>query len=168
MKRLSLAVGLLVLFFLLLTAGCYTVLRHPTGKSVVDEARYYRSCADCHAEAAYYHPYYRYGGSHNRWRTYYGYPWWYDQSWWWYPYDHGGSGTGPEVEHGTPHLWGSAGWASGGWGFHRPSGEGSRPSRDDEPRSQPDQKPDQNQDEKKDDKKEKDDRHLWKTRKKGF
>lgn len=127
MSRSSWIVGFLVLLSLFAISGCYTVLRHPTGESVVYEGAYYKTCADCHADATYYHPYYTYGRSHYRWRDYYGYPWWYDD-YWWYPYDDGDYEEGPEVKRGTGHLWGSGGWPSGGWGLRSPSsGESSDP-----------------------------------------
>ena len=70
MRRVKMiAVALLILIPILL-AGCYTVLRHPTGGNVVAQGSTYRSCADCHADAAYYHPYYRYGRSHRGWGAY--------------------------------------------------------------------------------------------------
>jgi hypothetical protein len=126
MRRSSWVVGFLVLLSLFAVSGCYTVLTHPTGDSVVYEGDYYyKTCADCHADASYYHPYYTYGMSNYRWRDYYGYPWWYDSYWWWDPYDHAQQGEGPEVREGMGHLWGSGGWPSGGWGFGSPSPGGS-------------------------------------------
>ena len=125
MRRIALGLALLAVSLLLLNAGCYTVLQHPTGSSVVQEGSYYRTCGDCHADAAYYHPYgrsyshpyYRYGRSHQRWGSYYGSPWWYDDYWQWDPYDdHDYDYEGPEVETGTRHLWSSGGWATRGWG----------------------------------------------------
>ncbi len=133
MKRIALALALVAVSLLLLNAGCYTVLQHPTGSSVVQEGSYYRTCADCHADAAYYHPYgrsySRYGRSHYRWNDYYGYPWWYDDYWWWDDHDyddHDNDYDGPDVETGTRHLWGTGGWPSSGWGF-TPPGSGTRP-----------------------------------------
>jgi hypothetical protein len=125
MKRIALALALLAVSLLLLNVGCYTVLRHPTGSSVVQEGSHYRTCADCHADAGYYHPYGRsyghpYYRSHNRWGSYYGSPWWYDDYWWWddhdYDHDHDDDYEGPEVETGTRHLWSSGGWPTRGWG----------------------------------------------------
>jgi hypothetical protein len=125
MGRSSWIVGFLVLLSLFAISGCYTVLRHPTGESVTyDDTYHYKTCADCHADASFYHPYYTYGRSHYRWRDYYGYPWWYDDYWWWYPYDYGYDEEGPEVKRGAGHLWGSGGWPSGGWGFRSPQSEG--------------------------------------------
>lgn len=121
MSRATWIIGFLVLLSLFAISGCYTVLRHPTGESVVYEGSYYKTCADCHSDASYYHPYYSYGRSHYRWSDYYGYPWWYDDYWWWDPYHDGAHEDGPEVEQGTGHLWGSGGWPSGGWGFTSPS-----------------------------------------------
>ena len=90
MKRIALALALLAVSLLVLNAGCYTVLQHPTGGSVVQQDTYYRSCADCHADAAYYHPYsHPYYSSHYRWGGYYGDPWWYDDYYWYDPcYDY--------------------------------------------------------------------------------
>jgi len=168
MKRIALAVALLTVSLLLLNAGCYTVLKHPTGSSVVQEGTNYRSCSDCHADAAYYHPYghpyYSYGSSHYGWGSYYGAPWWYDDYWWWDPgYDH----EPPRVETGTRHLWSSGGWAPGGWGFSK-SGSGTR--RPPPPATPPVKKDNKNDDKKKDEQKEKEEgeRHLWTKPKKGF
>lgn len=171
MKRLLTAVSLLAVSVALLSAGCYTVIKHPTGGDIVQEGSYYRSCADCHADAPFYHPYgrpyYRYGRSAYGWGDYYGYPWWYDDYWWWDPYDHDGNDDGgPDVEKGTRHLWSPGGWASGGWGFLKP------PSPDVKaPGSGGEQKDgDKNgkKDEDKEKKKEEEKPHLWKPRKKGF
>ena len=177
MKRTSYVVALLAVSLLLLTAGCYTVLRHPTGSVVAHEGSQYRTCADCHADAAYYHPYSRpyYGhgrsqyGSQYGWSGYYGSPWWYNDHWWWDPYDdhdYDHDYDGPEVETGTRHLWSSDGWASGGWGFTKPGGSVRRstpppaPPRNDDGQKEEDNK-------KKDEKKE-ETRDLWKKPKKGF
>jgi uncharacterized protein YceK len=173
MRRTAIAVALLAVSVLLLTTGCYTVLRHPTGSEIVQEGQYYRSCADCHADAAYYHPYghryYNYGRSHYGWSGYYGYPWWYNDNWWWDDHGHHhdyDDYDGPEVETGTRHLWSSDGWASGGWGFVKP---GSSPRSPSSPQRKPDT--DDKKEEKKEEKKEsEDDRNLWTKpkKKKGF
>ena len=172
MKRTARAVFLLALSLLLLTAGCYTVLKHPTGSHVVQEGSYYRSCADCHADASFYHPYghryYSYGRSHYGWSGYYGYPWWYNDYWWWdnddhHDYDH--DYDPPDVEEGQRHLWSSGGWAPGGWGFTKPESGARRPPAPskNEPRK------DEKKEEKKEEKKDKDDRSIWnKPKKKGF
>lgn len=118
MKRVLAGAALLALVAVA-GAGCYTVLRHPTEVTAAPDMSYYRTCSDCHADAAYYHPYYSYGRSHYRWNAYYGYPWWYQDYWWWDP-DDGDAGGGPDVETGSRHLWGTGGWASGGWGFANP------------------------------------------------
>ena len=184
MRQRSHALALLAVFLLLLTAGCYTVLQHPTGSHVATDGAYYRSCADCHADAAYYHPYshqhYRYGRSQYGWGDYYGSPWWYNDYWWWDDHhDHGDyDHEGPEIETGTRHLWSSDGWASGGWGFVRPgSGSGAGGDRPSQPESgkfrQEERKPEKtkkkDKDKKDEEKKEeKDTRDLWKKPKKGF
>lgn len=167
MRRLLRVATVLAVLLLLTTAGCYTVLKHPTGGSIVQEGSYYRSCADCHADAAYYHPYshsnYRYGRSHYGWSDYYGYPWWYNDYWWWDSHD-GDDYDGPEVEKGARHLWSSDGWASGGWGFRTPTSSGSTA-----PVRAPDSSNNEQDDDKdKDKKKEEDKPHVWKPRKKGF
>lgn len=120
MRRFQLILGALLLIAALAATGCYTVLRHPTGGDVVSEDSYMRTCADCHSDAQFYHPYYRYGSSQYRWNDYYGYPWWYNDYWWWNGHDDSGSQPG-NVETGERHLWGSGGWASGGWGFTKPA-----------------------------------------------
>jgi len=126
MKRVCAAVALLALVALA-GAGCYTVLRHPTDVTAASSMSTYRTCSDCHADAAYYHPYYVYGRSHYGWNAYYGYPWWYEDYWWWHPHDDH-EGDGRDVETGSRHLWGSGGWASGGWGFASPPpGSGQAP-----------------------------------------
>jgi hypothetical protein len=144
---------------LLGATGCYTVLSHPAETNVVASGGAYRSCADCHADAAWYHPYYRYGRSHDRWRDYYGYPWWYNDHWWWHPGDD--QGPGVPVETGTRHLWGSGG-DSKGWSFVLPP---TPPARE-EQRDAPDTSSDDGQGT--DQQKETDERHLWTPKKKGF
>jgi len=180
--RIAVAAALLVSL-----AGCYTVLRHPTGNDVMAGTDYdhgrlgydshgYRSCADCHADAAYYHPYYRYGSSHYRWNDYYGSPWWYENDWWWHDDDHyddpGEPGPGPET--GVRHLWGAGGWPTKGWGFGStdapesgprtppPPPQSSQPSTGN--KQDPPKKPDTDDDEDSGS----DDGGLWKERKKGF
>lgn len=155
------AVLLIFLVFLLLAVGgCYTVLRHPTGPSVVTEGTHYKSCSDCHADAVYYHPYYHYGSSHRRWSRFYGDPWWYDDYWWYRRSPYGGSGDGTSVESGRRHLWSKSGWASGGWGFRRPPSQQAPPQSEQEPKKETPKS-----DETKDDKQK---QHIWKPRKKGF
>ncbi len=184
-RLVSIAVAAALLVSL---AGCYTVLRHPTGNDLMAgsglghggagyDSYGYRSCADCHADAAYYHPYYRYGSSHYRWNDYYGSPWWYDDDWWWHDDDHyedpGEPGPGPET--GVRHLWGSGGWPTKGWGFGAsdapesgsrtpppPSSQPSQPSTSN--KQEPPSKPDTDDDEDSGS----DDGGLWKERKKGF
>ncbi|MFH1690147.1 MAG: hypothetical protein ABIE42_07905 [Candidatus Eisenbacteria bacterium] len=176
MKRTAQAGALLVVSLLLLNTGCYTVLQHPTGSSVAHEGSAYRSCADCHADAAYYHPYshpyYSYGRSHNRWGSYYGSPWWHNDHWQWdqYDYDHDYDHDydAPEVETGTRHLWSPGGWASSGWGFAKPGSGTSRATPPANLSSKKDDKKDDKKDEEKDEEKEKDERNLWKKPKKGF
>jgi hypothetical protein len=140
MKRTGQAVLLVAVPLLLLSAGCYTVMRHPTGDTIIAEGTYYRSCSDCHADASFYHPYgrpfYNYGRSHYAWGGYYGSPWWYDDYWWWdndYDHHHDYEYEGPEVETGTRHLWGSSGWPSSGWGFNPPTYEPVVPQQPQEP-----------------------------------
>lgn len=164
MKRSSWIIGFLVLLSLFVISGCYTVLRHPTGESVAYEGSYYRTCADCHADASFYHPYYTYGGSHYRWRDYYGYPWWYDD-YWWYPYDHDGQ-EGPEVKRGERHLWGDSGWATKGWGFTSPAPGKTRDRGTQSDDTKPPEVKPKDKEEKKEEKK--DQPHLWKKKKKGF
>ena len=165
MKRSSWIAGFLVLLSLFVISGCYTVLRHPTGESVVHVGSYYRTCADCHADAPFYHPYYTYGWSHYRWRDYYGYPWWYDD-YWWYPHDHDDYDGGPEVERGQRHLWGNSGWATKGWGFTSPS---PAKARERAAASEEGKAPEQKTEEREAKKDEKKDRpHVWTKKKKGF
>jgi len=175
MARWRIGLMLVVLAALVATTGCYTVLRHPTGGEAVETAGYYRSCADCHANAEYYHPYYRYGRTNTWWSGYYGNPWWYDDYWWWDPYDgDDGDYEGPEVERNKRHLWSSGGWATKGWGFTRPDPDsrpepprvappstGNAPPKH-EPKQQPKKEP--KQEEKKDTSEE---RSLWGSGKKG-
>ncbi len=157
MKRIALALALLAVSLLLLNAGCYTVLQHPTGGSVVQEGSYYRTCADCHADAAYYRS-----------------PCWSDNSWGRYDHqcdDHDESSAGPEVETGTRHLWGTGGWAPGGWGFTKP-GSGTRrpppPPANEPQKKEKQKKKDEDKNKEKETEKEKDERNLWKKPKKGF
>jgi hypothetical protein len=164
MRRLRAFVAVALLLAFLLSAGCYTVLRHPVAESVTQGDTYYRSCADCHADAAYYHPYYSYGSSHSRWSSYYGYPWWYDDYWWWYPHEE--TGEPRDVERGERHLWGSGGWASGGWGFSKRVSTTPAPPPPADPGD--DQDKDDPKEQKKPEEDSKDDRNLWKKPKKGF
>ena len=158
---------LAVAFFCLLAgSGCYTVLSHPSASDPTMGwdyygAGYYRSCADCHADAAFYHPYYHYGRSHDLWGDYYGYPWWYDDYWWWDPDDDGGE-PGPPVETGTRHIWGSEGGGHKGWSFVLPPS----PPPSDEQREGQGTGTQQGGTDK--DKKEDGERHLWTPKKKGF
>jgi hypothetical protein len=177
MRRVMVVTVLLAVCVLALGTGCYTVLRHPTGSDIVAEGTYYRSCADCHADASFYHPYgnpyYTYGRSQYGWDDYYGQPWWYDSYWWDGSdhYHHGDDGydyDGPQVETGERHLWSPQGWAMQGFGFSRPD-QGSNRS----PSNPPEQP--REQDKKKDEKKKeekktegKDERSLWDTPKRGF
>ncbi len=138
MRRFQLIAGVLLLLAVLMASGCYTVLRHPTGSDIVGSQSYGKSCSDCHADAQFYHPYYRYGTSYHRWNDYYGSPWWYNDYWWWGHNDgyHDNEGNPPsDVETGERHLWSSGGWASGGWGFTKPSGT-STPSTPSRPKEQ--------------------------------
>jgi len=167
---------LLILFgiaitMLLVTTGCYTVLRHPAGSGALDGSTYDGSmhysgvdgsCAGCHAHSDYYHPSYRYGASHYRWNDYYGAPWWYYDDWSWNgpDYPDGDEYDGPEVEQGTRHLWGSSGWATKGWGGNPTPPPPRAPSS--EPKTE-EAKPKPKDDEKKDDNPD-----LWQNRKKGF
>jgi len=191
-KRLMLIAVAAVLLVSL--AGCYTVLRHPTGNDLTSGGDYthmdvgyspqgYRTCADCHSDADYYHPYYRYGSSHYRWNDYYGSPWWYDNDSWWYDdgyYDgyHDDPGEqGPEPETGVRHLWGAGGWPTKGWGFGSSSAPENGTRTPAAPVPQPSQPSTGNKVEtptKKtntdddDDDSGNDDGGLWKERKKGF
>ena len=180
MRRLSYALAILAVSLLLLNAGCYTVLKHPTGSRVVQYDTYYKSCADCHADAAYYHPYSQpYYSSHYGWGSYYGSPWWCDDYYWYDPcYDYDDDYIGPKVETDTRHLWGSSGWASGGWGFTKP-GSGSSvappPRQPGQKKTEPKEKTKVKEKEKPKEKekenekeKPKDERDLWKKPKKGF
>lgn len=172
MRRFKFVAGALLLLAVLMASGCYTVLRHPTGSDVVSQDSYGRTCSDCHADAQFYHPYYRYGSSYNRWNDYYGSPWWYDNYWWWDHNDgHNDDGSQPgNVETGERHLWSSGGWASGGWGFTKPSGT-STPSAPSRPKDgKVDDSKDSGSDDSKDSAKTEEKPSLWKNKdkKKGF
>jgi hypothetical protein len=125
MRLRTLPLALLLFVLLALAAGCYTVMRHPTGPEVVHAGDDYKSCADCHAESSYYHPYYGYARSHYWWNGFYGYPWWYYDCWWWYWCDTPGGGGSP-AETGSRHLWQTSGLASSGWGFATGGTRGSQ------------------------------------------
>ncbi len=169
MKRRLLVMLGLAISVLLVSSGCYTVIRHPAGSDIIDESVYdgsmYQgvpggSCAGCHAGAQYYHPSYQYGASHYGWGNYYGDPWWQYDDWWWSEPDYPGGATpeGHEVEHGTKHLWGGSGWATKGWGGSPASPPPRAPSAE---RKTDEAKP-------KDDEKKDDAPDLWGNRKKGF
>jgi hypothetical protein len=98
---------LLVLFTASLSAGCYTVLKHPRVEMAVDEGG--QDCASCHADADLYdfrdpfmdhYGYYDYGIT--RWYSYYGLPWWYDAYWYYPEHDYGGNHT----HDGDGRMWG--------------------------------------------------------------
>ena len=113
------------------------------------------------ADADYYHPYYHYGRSHNRWGDYYGYPWWYYDNWWWQP--DGNDAPSVPVETGTRHIWGGGGGGGKGWSFVLPP----TPPAAEAPRqdSGTTVQPDGGQTEEK----ETDDGHIWDSeKKKGF
>ncbi len=173
MRRILYAAALLAISLLFLNAGCYTVLRHPTGSTVVQEDTYYRSCADCHADATYYHPYSQpYYSSHYRWNAYYGSPWWYDDYYWYDPcYDCDDDYIGPKVETSTRHLWSAGGWGFGtsGSGTRRASPPAAAPGKKDEKETK--KKEAEQKNEKKEEKKkeDEDERNLWKkpTRSRG-
>lgn len=161
MRKLVWAVRAAALLALLAASGCYTVLSHPAETDVVAAGSYYRSCADCHADATYYHPYYSYGRSHDRWRDYYGFPWWYYDRWWSHP-DAGSGEPGVPVETGTRHIWGSGSGGTRGWSFALPPTPPAQGQRDEGENAG------QTDDGKKDEK-ETDERHLWDSKKKkGF
>jgi len=92
--------GLLLLVLFL--PGCFTVLKHPEGVTLVDEYQNRKSCMDCHQETWLYHydPYW-YGSYYpGDWRYYYGRPWWYDDYWYYTP-----PGQSEPVERGGRHMW---------------------------------------------------------------
>jgi hypothetical protein len=182
-RTVATALGALLILSLLVTAGCYTVLQHPTGRDIVAEDSYYRGCDDCHADASYYHPYYRYGSSHYRWSGYYGYPWWYDDYWWWGYDDYDDyDGESPDVERGTRHLWQNGGWAGGGWGFKSTDPPAQtimpvtpatpatpeKPPKEYRTEEQPKQKDKKDEEQKEQEKKnDSEPRRLWRPKKKG-
>lgn len=158
MRKIVWAVRVAALLALVAASGCYTVLSHPAETDVTTAGSGYMSCADCHADASYYHPYYHYGRSHDRWGGYYGFPWWYYDHWW-YDSDGGGHPSVP-VETDTRHIWGSGGGTKG-WSFALPAtppAQGQRTEGDSAPASEDGKK----------DEKETDERHLWDSKKKGF
>jgi hypothetical protein len=159
MRKVAWALCAAAVLALLAASGCYTVLSHPAETDVVAAGSTYRSCADCHADATYYHPYYHYGRSHERWGDYYGFPWWYSDRWWWQPDDSSGEPRVP-VETGTRHIWGSGGGTKG-WSFALPAtppAQGQRIEGENAGQT----------DDGKKDEKETDERHLWTPKKKGF
>ncbi|UCF77753.1 MAG: hypothetical protein JSW03_06470 [Candidatus Eiseniibacteriota bacterium] len=98
--RASLVMAAVILA--LVAGGCYTVLKHPEGVTLMDESYQRKSCMDCHQEAWFYHydPYW-YGTYYpNDWWGYYGRPWWYDDYWYYY-----GTGEYEPVERGRRHMW---------------------------------------------------------------
>ena len=116
MKRTSILLRATVPILLLLLAGCYTVLTHPTDIAVSyenDTGYEYgageaetatmgtSACSDCHFESewlGYYdHPLiWDYPAYSNNawWGDYYGRPWWYDEHWFDGSYSSGGSTGG--------------------------------------------------------------------------
>jgi len=90
----------------LLTAGCYTVLKHPPSADLVDEERgTRRECYDCHDGADAYHfqdPFslYYYDYYSPLWYPYYARPWWYSDFWY-----YSAPGETRDVETGGRHGW---------------------------------------------------------------
>jgi len=160
MRKVLWALCAAAILSLLAASGCYTVLSHPAETDVVTGGSYYRSCADCHADATYYHPYYHYGRSQSGWGDYYGYPWWYSDRWWWHS-DDGGEHPSVPVDTGTPHIWGGGSGGPKGWSFVLPATPPAPDQRNEGQNSG------QTEDSKKDEK-QTDDRHLWDSKKKGF
>lgn len=89
--------------------GCYTMIRHPeidpSESAMHTDQVGDTSCADCHADADYYHwtsPYYTsfYSDYPSTWGTYYLNPWWHDK--YWAP---GSGGSGEPVERDGRHAW---------------------------------------------------------------
>ena len=141
----------------LLTAGCYTVLRHPRPANLVDEeSGTRRECYDCHAGADAYHfqdpfsvSYYNYYSP--LWYPYYARPWWYADFWY---YKNPGDPQ-PDAETGGRHGW----TRTGGGGREAPLPTGPLPgAHATGSDAKDDQKPaDQPQDKEK----EKQERHQW-------
>lgn len=91
-----------LLILILAIPGCFTVLKHPEGVTMVDEYQNRKDCMDCHQETWLYHydPYW-YGSYYpGDWRYYYGRPWWYEDYWYYTP-----PGGSEPVERGGRHMW---------------------------------------------------------------
>jgi len=103
-RRILLAMLLMLMCFSSLS--CYTVLKRPGGV-FQEEDRYLGEgyyAEDSEIPAYYwYSPFDRwyYPTYHSRWRYYYGYPWWWDDYWYWHP-DEVGEGVPRDTDR---HIW---------------------------------------------------------------
>ncbi|MFC1683422.1 hypothetical protein ACFL0G_04370, partial [Candidatus Zixiibacteriota bacterium] len=103
-RRILLAMLLMLLCFSSLS--CYTVLKRPGGV-LQEEDRYLGEgyyAEESEIPAYYwYSPFDRwyYPSYHSRWRYYYGYPWWWDDYWYWHP-DEVGGGAPRDTDK---HIW---------------------------------------------------------------
>ena len=103
-RRILLAMLLMLLCFSSLS--CYTVLKRPGGV-LQEEDRYLGEgyyAEESEIPAYYwYSPFDRwyYPSYYSRWRYYYGYPWWWDDYWYWHP-DEIGGGAPRDTDR---HIW---------------------------------------------------------------
>ena len=143
-------------------AGCYTLVRHPSVTELTSTEGERKACADCHADAEFYHET-AYGDEGwydyypEPWAGYYEFPWWYNDYWYVAP-----PVEGPLVptEVGGRHAWSRN---SGGPGFIPIQGDQdvenpTKPLPGDTPDKPEKPKDDKDKDK---DKKDKDKRRLW-------
>lgn len=118
MKHLAKLLSLAICAGAIAGLGCYTMIRHPeTDMTTAGAGSMDRSCADCHADADYYHwvdPYYTqfYRQHPASWGAYYAHPWWHSGQ---YGYDTGSGDHHPPANDGEQdNSDGRSAWGRGG------------------------------------------------------
>jgi hypothetical protein len=133
------------------------MLRHPQVTDMTSDEGGRKACADCHADAQFYHDvnygdasWYHYYPA--QWAAYYEYPWWYNDYWYVGSPD---DDTIVPTEVGGRHVWSRD---SGGPGYlpvqgGQNQGDNSKPVANDKPEKPKDSKDKEKKDEEK--------RHVW-------
>jgi len=116
MKRArQILLGTLLLALCFSYLNCYTVLKPPRGVMSEEDRYLEEGYYDEWVSPRYlwYDPFYRwyYPDAYGRWRYYYGYPWWWNDYWYWHPHD----GEEAPPEDTDRHIWDERrdpGWSS--------------------------------------------------------